>query len=117
MVFPSPPGSAGRCPICFWEDDIAQLRFPAMAGGANQVSLLSAQKNFDKFGACQEEHQSKVRPAGGGDSRDANWRMINPYLDNIEEFIPWVGREANYPEGEMTTLYYWRETYWRKKSG
>jgi len=88
-----------------------------MAGGANQVSLMSGQKNFEKFGACHEDHQGKVRPAGESDSRDPGWRMINPYLDDLEEFIPWVGREAQYPEGEMTALYYWRETYWRKKSG
>ena len=77
---------------------------------------MNAQTNFEKFGASHEEHQGKVRPAGSGDSRDASWRMINPYLDNLEEFIPWVGREAQYPEGEMTALYYWRETYWRKKT-
>ena len=116
LVFQAPPGSSEKCGICFWEDDVAQLRFPAMAGGANPVSLLSAQKNFEKFGACQEEHQSKVRPPGSGDLRDPAWRIINPYLDSMDEFIPWVGREANYPEGEMTALYYWRETYWRKRS-
>ena len=27
------------CPICGWEDDISQLRFATMPGGANRPSL------------------------------------------------------------------------------
>ena len=38
-VFSEPPGSYEICELCGWEDDHVQLRFPAMAGGANKSSL------------------------------------------------------------------------------
>ncbi|MFH8387921.1 CPCC family cysteine-rich protein [Kitasatospora sp. NPDC018058] len=31
------------CPICFWEDDSVQFRWPFTPGGANRVSLAEAQ--------------------------------------------------------------------------
>lgn len=31
------PGSYEICPVCFWEDDRVQFRWPAMSGGANKV--------------------------------------------------------------------------------
>lgn len=42
-VFSEPPGSYEICEICGWEDDHVQLRFPAMAGGANKSSLAHHQ--------------------------------------------------------------------------
>ena len=51
LVFEEPPGSYDICPICFWEDGISQLRFVATTG-ANDVSLLEAQRNFSDFGAA-----------------------------------------------------------------
>jgi Cysteine-rich CPCC len=32
-----PPGSYEICPVCFWDDDLVQLRWPTYAGGANQA--------------------------------------------------------------------------------
>jgi len=52
-VFGEPPGSYDICPICFWEDDIVQLAFPDLAGGANKCSLIEGQHNFAAFGACE----------------------------------------------------------------
>lgn len=49
------------CPVCFWEDDPVQLNNPTFEGGANEVSLLQAQKNFKEFGACQPGVVSRVR--------------------------------------------------------
>jgi hypothetical protein len=42
-VFSAPPGSYEICELCGWEDDHVQLRFPAMAGGANKASLAEHQ--------------------------------------------------------------------------
>ncbi|MGW4721764.1 CPCC family cysteine-rich protein [Streptomyces sp. NPDC004291] len=56
------PGSYEICPVCFWEDDGLQFRWPAMRGGANKVSLLEAQRNYQDFGACDEHGRRYVRP-------------------------------------------------------
>jgi len=64
LVFGDLPGSYGICPICFWEDDLSQLRFP-MTGGANHVTLVDGQRNFigaPRFGGSNSlgsEGQSK----------------------------------------------------------
>lgn len=42
---------ATGCPICFWEDDLVQLRSPDFAGGANRPSLIEAQAAFAEIGA------------------------------------------------------------------
>jgi hypothetical protein len=47
--------------VCLWEDDIAQFEDPALAGGANNVSLTVARKNFASFGASTTEHKAYVR--------------------------------------------------------
>ncbi|MER8087630.1 CPCC family cysteine-rich protein [Streptomyces sp. NPDC094048] len=33
------PGAYAIHPVCFWEDDAIQFRWPTMDGGANRVSL------------------------------------------------------------------------------
>jgi hypothetical protein len=43
-VFNQPAGSYDLCPVCNWEDDDVQLRFPAMQGGANSKSLHKCQQ-------------------------------------------------------------------------
>ena len=50
------------CPVCFWEDDIEQEKDPNWAGGANQVSLIEARKNFIKYGACTKDMVKHCRP-------------------------------------------------------
>ncbi len=35
-------GTFEICPVCGWEDDPAQSRDPALAGGANETSLNDA---------------------------------------------------------------------------
>jgi hypothetical protein len=56
-----PPGTFAICSICFWEDDSVQFHNPDLAGGANQVSLNQARKNFQDFGACELRCQAHVR--------------------------------------------------------
>ncbi|MGW0659944.1 CPCC family cysteine-rich protein [Streptodolium elevatio] len=40
------PGSHEICPVCFWEDDAVQLRWPDRAAGANRTALTEAQRDF-----------------------------------------------------------------------
>ena len=73
----SDPGSYDICPICGWEDDISQLRFPRMAGGANRVSLIDAQANFAAVRQSDPGVLPWVRPAGAQDVRDPLWRPVD----------------------------------------
>jgi hypothetical protein len=45
-----PPGTFEVCPVCYWEDDPVQYADPVYRGGANQVNLSEARKNFAVFG-------------------------------------------------------------------
>lgn len=114
VVFDEPPGSYAICPICFWEDDHVQLRFPTLAGGANKVSLIESQLNFARFGACEERFVEKVRKPKAKEIKDQSWRLIDTTKDWFEkpfgqrqEFIP-------YPDDFMT-LYYWKDNFWLRK--
>ena len=70
LVFSGPPGTDEICPICAWQDDVSQLRFPLEGGGVNDSSLLAAQRNFASFGASSESFANKVRSASSHDKRD-----------------------------------------------
>src|SRR5581483_11595042 len=56
-----PPGTFEVCPVCYWEDDLAQFKDPTYAGGANNVSLQEARRNFHQFGAMSAEFVDNVR--------------------------------------------------------
>lgn len=81
LVFDEPPGSYTICPICFWEDDIVQIGFPLMAGGANRLSLHEAQQEFVRNGACEFRLIGHVRTANDSDKRDPTWRPFDPTRD------------------------------------
>ncbi|PWU17808.1 MAG: hypothetical protein C5B50_10465 [Verrucomicrobia bacterium] len=114
MSFCEPPGSYEICEICFWEDDLVQLAFPDFAGGANKCSLIEAQDNFPKYGACEQRVRPHVRPATAEDVRDAFWRPLNPSLDrylhwkNLEDHDSW----QKVKERPNLCVYYWRPDYW-----
>ncbi|MBE7033559.1 MAG: hypothetical protein E7406_04955 [Ruminococcaceae bacterium] len=55
------PGTFEICPVCFWEDDSLQFLDPDLEGGANNVSLNIAKKNFKEFGAAEKEMLKYVR--------------------------------------------------------
>jgi hypothetical protein len=62
------------CPICFWEDDPIQFENPFMAGGANEVSLITAQKNFILFESSEKRFKRNVRKIKESDEFDTEWR-------------------------------------------
>jgi hypothetical protein len=71
-----PLGTYDLCPICFWEDDAVQFDDPDYEGGANEVSLRQAQKNFAEFGACERGALSQVRNPNEKDERDDQWKPL-----------------------------------------
>ena len=114
LVFDEPPGSDCLCPICFWEDDLSQLRFPLQGGGANKPSLLEAQRAFQRIGAVEARLVSHVRAATPQDRREQGWRPVDPKRDDVEYAVRGMNYGSTYPDDE-TVLYYWRPTYWRLK--
>jgi len=115
-VFARQPGSSETCPICLWEDDLAQLRFPRLPGSANHVSLEDAQQNFAACGAAERRNVQSVRSPFETEQRDQEWRPLDPAQDNIEEPQRGINYADSYPLNDTTVLYYWRETYWRKRA-
>ena len=117
LVFDLEPGHHQTCPICLWEDDLAQLRFARMPGSANAVSLHRAQRNFQEFGAAERRNEGLTRAPTDGEEVEDGWRLLDPSIDNIEE--PQRGERYGdtYPWRDPTVLYYWRATYWRKLVG
>jgi hypothetical protein len=113
LVHDDGPGSSLICPVCFWEDDPLQLRWPHYAGGANKVSLVEAQRNYQSVGAKQVERLEHVREPGEDEPVDAGFRPIDPTIDSFEETF--VQEEA-WPE-DRTVLYWWRPTFWRRTKG
>jgi hypothetical protein len=106
LVFDQEPGSYGICPICFWEDDLSQLRF-VRTTGANHVTLIEAQRNFARSGASEERLAVHCRKPTAGDRRDESWRPFNPEIDLVEEPIPGTDYGLTYHR-DCTVYYYWR---------
>lgn len=102
MSFKESPGSYDICPICFWEDDAIQLRWPLYGGGANVPSLVESQQNYAKYGAMEKRFVENVRRPREQDRRDPAWRPIDLERDNPQEHddLPWAE--------DYTSYYYWR---------
>lgn len=109
LVFDDKPGSDDICLVCLWEDDLTQLRWPALGGGKNEVSLREAQRNIKKLGAIEERFVGDVRPPTEQEPLDPTWRPIDDSdsFEGPDDSAPW-------PE-DPTALYYWRPTYWRAR--
>ena len=107
LVFAEPPGSDDICLVCFWQDDMMQLRWPKLAGSTNAASLIAAQRNFAQLGASEDRFVGDVRPPADDEPLDPEWRPIrdsDPF-EAPQDTAPW-------PE-DRTRLYYWRPTFWR----
>ena len=102
-MFGEAPGSYDICPVCFWEDDHVQLRWPDFAGGANGPSLIDSQKNYEGLGAMEARFVSHVRPPLDVEPLDPGWHRLDRSVDQIAVFdagAPWPN--------DLTTLYWWR---------
>ena len=106
-----PPGSYEICPVCFWEDDIVQLRWPNMSSGANHVSLIQAQTNYRESCVSEQRLACHVRPAQPNEPVEEGWRPI----ETSDDFEPLTGlgkSDTPWPE-DLEALYWWRPTFWR----
>jgi hypothetical protein len=96
------------CPVCFWEDDAIQLRWPTWAGGANRPCLIDSQRVYVQYGAMEQRFLQHVRTAAEDEPLDAGWRPVDLERDSFEaEGIC----EAAWPD-DRTILYWWRPTFW-----
>ncbi|AUS79458.1 hypothetical protein C1701_15045 [Actinoalloteichus sp. AHMU CJ021] len=109
LVHNFPPGSHCICPICDWEDDLVQLRWPDISG-ANQVPLTESQLIYKDIGIADSNSTSKIRPLADFWSIDFGFRTIDEKIHNFE---PNGAIEANWPE-DRTRLYWWRPNFWRR---
>ncbi len=115
LTVDEPPCSYQICPVCGWEDDDVQLRWPDWAAGANRTSLVEAQRNFADFGACDVRSLEHVRPPEDGEPLDRSWRPIDPERDHFE---PQAIQLAAWPD-DRTVLCWWRYRdtgFWRPAS-
>jgi hypothetical protein len=114
LVHELEPGNHKICPICGWEDDLTQLRFPLMPGSCNKVSLHEGQENYRRYGAAERMNIGTTREPFGDERIEAGWRPLDLEHDNIEEPARGIRYADSYPYKDTTVLYYWRDTYWRK---
>jgi hypothetical protein len=99
LVFEEEPGSYDICPVCGWEDDLSQLRFPT-TGGANRP-LIERQAAY--FASRSRSGRDM------GFVRDLDWRPLDPGTDDIDEPQPGVDYGPSY-DPDLTTYYYWLRT-------
>jgi ADP-ribosylglycohydrolase len=109
LVHDAGPGSYEICPLCFWDDDLTQLRWPGSDVGPNRSSLAEAQATTRRLGACDPRALSFVRPPLPDEPRDPAWRPVDPTRDHFED--PAAASERPWPQ-DTTTLYWWRPTFW-----
>ncbi|MBI5724978.1 MAG: hypothetical protein HZA50_13540 [Planctomycetes bacterium] len=115
LVFDESPGSFDICPICFWEDDIVQLAFPHLQGGANKQSLYESQQSFLRIGAVEPRLVEHIRKPTDADVQDPGWRPFDPKHDpcldteNREDHNRW---QTVKDKCSPVSLYYWRPDYW-----
>lgn len=101
-VFVDSSGSYDICPICDWEDDGVQLRFPFMKGGANGECLFEWQQKVLKdypLNLC------KVK----GFQRDKLWRPLTEKDYTDDNSFPKTGFDYFQAIDEETPNYYWRK--------
>ncbi|MEU0236326.1 CPCC family cysteine-rich protein [Nocardiopsis sp. NPDC006198] len=111
-VHKNPPGSHEVCPVCFWEDDAVQLRWPALSGGVNNNSLYDAQCKYVEIGASDYPFFGRVRNNLPHERKEPGWRLIDFSVDNFEE----LNHGGEWPV-DKSDLYWWRDSFWRSYWG
>ena len=110
LVFGESPGSYEICPVCFWEDDLVQLRWPDFVGGPNTLSLVECQRNYQTFGAVKARVLEYVRAPAENEPVDAGWYPLGRAA--LDCFEPNDDYSRPWPE-DRTRLYWWRTSFWR----
>jgi hypothetical protein len=100
-VFAEPPGSYEICPLCGWEDDHVQLRFPGLAGGANHGSLCETQAKVLKMLPLD---LTQLR----GYRRSPGWRPLRPEECQPDAAAPRDGMEYTRAAVQAPPPYYWQ---------
>ena len=59
-TFPEENGSYEICDVCYWQDDAIMNANPDYWGGANDVCLRQAQKNYIEFGASKKRFKGNL---------------------------------------------------------
>lgn len=101
-VFDDVSGSYDICPVCDWEDDGVQLKFPVMQGGANGESLFEKQQKEIKYLPLEVKEIK-------GYKRDPLWRPLSVDECKITEEMPKTGREYFDSLDNEIPEYYWRK--------
>jgi RNA polymerase subunit RPABC4/transcription elongation factor Spt4 len=102
LVFSELPGSYDICPICGWEDDDVQLKWPGLRIGANSICLYESQQIIlNEIPLDIEEHKGYVR--------DTDWRPLSEEELKIGGEYPKDGLEYFREAGEICNRgYYWK---------
>lgn len=88
------PGDFEFCPVCGWQDDLSQLRFASMPGGANRLSLIDAQQAVVASGVLNRPHPevmpysrprsgTSIRSVLGSSGRQSGSRPYTPMIRGL----------------------------------
>lgn len=102
VVFQREPGSYELCPVCDWEDDAVQLRYP-LAGGAS-APLADQQERFLR--TLTDEKLAQLNRQGL--KRCSDWRPLRVSDVDRQDLGPTTGR--GYVDALLndTPKYYWQ---------
>jgi Cysteine-rich CPCC len=64
------------CPVCKWMDDDIQSFKPHLGGGANEESLIEAQKNFIEIGRASKTFFHSPGDPTSNYEKDENWKPL-----------------------------------------
>jgi hypothetical protein len=104
LVFEESIGSYAICPICRWEDDHVQLRYPGSPIGANHVSLYEYQQTIVLPRVPPEV--AILRDT----RRLPSWRPLRSDEAQASTDEPQSGQAYFLAAGENDSPYYWENT-------